>query len=182
MKLSAIYTVLCFLMYAGCEALLTGDFDGNFEEGGFLQTDTTYYQAEIQSGNRDVVRLDIPFTITNAKDEPIYMLGCGRAPAPLLQKNVGGEWVTAYSPVELMCLSPPFIIEPGETFYDTLRVHGALPGQNTEPTFDTKIKGVYRLVHTFYIDPDSFDDLNTRSKNLLPESLRISNTFYVEKK
>lgn len=182
MKLSAFYTALCFTILVSCDPMTTGEFTLDMQDGGFLQTDTTHYQAELQTGSLQVVTFDIPFTITNAKDEPIYMVGCKQAPAPDLQKNVNGEWVTAYSPIHLMCLSPPFIVEPFETFHDTLRVYGALPGQNTAPTFDTDIDGTYRLVQNLHTDPDSFDDLEKKSENLLPEALRISNNFVVRRK
>ena len=108
-------------------------------------------------------------TYTNPTDRTVYMTGCKGPSKPTLQKQEGRDWVPAYSPVELMCLGPPTVIEPGESYRDTLHVSGYLPGQNVAPTFKTEVEGTYRLVRAVFSDPDG--------KQPLPDSLRISNLF-----
>jgi hypothetical protein len=64
-----------------------------------------------------------------------------------LEKNVGGRWVTAYSPVYLACLSKPdFMIPSGEKFHGVLQFTAYEPGHNTAPELNVdSIDGIYRL-------------------------------------
>lgn len=178
-RLNLFITVcLYFLVLVSCNAIPTDNFSA--VEGGLLQTDSEIYKAEIFQNGRDGVRFDIPYTVTNTTGEAVYMIGCKRPAAPVLQKKSGEEWVTAYSPIEQLCLSPPFILEPGEQHRDTLQVYGVFPGQNAAPEFLTDVEGKYRLEKRIYSDPETFENSEDWSENLLSRDLRISNTFQVK--
>lgn len=177
-----ISACLHLLVLTSCTAISTYDPSFSAEKGGLLQTDSEIYEAEIVQNGKHGVRFDIPYTVTNTTGEAIYMIGCMRPAAPVLQKRSGEAWVTAYSPVELLCLSPPFILEPGEQHQDTLKVYGVFPGQSTYPEFLTDVEGEYRLEKRIYSNPETFENSGEWNENMLNRDLRISNTFQVLKK
>ncbi len=180
-----IFACLFYLILASCAELSTKEMDLSFttEEGrGMLQTDAELYQAELFQNGRQGMRFDIPYTVTNTTEIAVYMIGCRQPSAPVLQKRDGEEWVTAFSAVEQHCLSPPFILEPGEQRRDTLQVYGFFPGQNIYPEFLTDVEGTYRLKKRIYSDPDTFENSGEWSNHKLDPELRISNTFQVKKK
>jgi hypothetical protein len=180
-----ISACLFYLILASCAELSTKEMDLSFtteDGGGILHTDTELYQAEIFHNGRQGIRFDIPYTVTNTTEIAVYMIGCRHPAAPVLQKRSGEEWVAAYSPVEQLCLSPPFIVEPGEQHRDTLQVYGFFPGQNIYPEFLTDVEGTYRLKKRIYSDPDTFEDSEEWSNHKLAPELRISNIFRVIKK
>lgn len=138
-----------------------------------LRTDQTAYEAELVTESRARVVVDVPYTLANTTAAPIYLIGCKRPPAPVLQRRVEGEWETAYAPVELGCLSPPWTVEPDAVRHDTLRMEAHLPGQNIAPTFEVdEIEGVYRLVQSIYHDVEG--------EELLPLRQCVSNSFTLE--
>ena len=178
-----ISACLFSLMLASCAEISTKEMDLSFtteEGGGILQTDAELYQAELFQNGRPGIRFDIPYKVTNTTEVAVYMIGCRQPSAPVLQKRSGEEWVTAYSPVEQLCLSPPFIVEPGDQRRDTLQVYGFFPGQNIFPEFQTDIDGTYRLKKRIYSDPDTFEDSGEWNNHKLDPELRISNTFRVK--
>ena len=171
-----------FLLLASCTEMSTHNLSITAEDGGLLQTDSEAYGAEVFQNPWHGVRFDIPYTITNSTDEVVYMIGCKRPAAPVLQKRVNGEWASAYSAVEQLCLSPPFIVKPGGLHQDTLRVYGIFPGQNAFPQFLTEVEGEYRLKKNIYSNPETFKHSEKWSEQLLPDELRISNSFFVKEK
>ncbi|MCC5905127.1 MAG: hypothetical protein JJU13_02895 [Balneolaceae bacterium] len=177
-----ISACLLSLILASCTAITTEDLSFTADEGGMLHTDAEIYEAEIFQDDRQGVRFNIPYTVTNTSEKAVYMIGCRQPSAPVLQKSTGEEWVSAFSPVEQLCLSPPFILEPGEQRGDTLQVYGFFPGQNTYPEFLTDIEGTYRLKKRIYSDPKTFDDPGGWNNHILDQDLRISNTFQVIEK
>jgi hypothetical protein len=184
-RFSLFTTAFLFsLILVSCNAISTEDTGLSFtkeEGGGMLHTDADLYQAEIFHNGRQGIRFDIPYTVTNTTEKAVYMIGCRQPSAPVLQKRTGDEWVAAYSPVEQLCLSPPFILEPGEQRRDTLQVYGFFPGQNIYPEFLTDVEGTYRLKKRIYSDPDTFENSGEWSDHKLDRELRISNTFRVIK-
>ncbi len=170
------------LVLFSCTEISTNDFQFSMKEGGMLQTDTEVFQAEVFQKPWHGVRFDIPYTITNTTDEAVYMIGCKQPMAPVLQKRTNGEWVSAYNSVEQGCLSPPFIVKAGGQWQDTLRGYGIFPGQNAFPEFHTDVEGEYRLKKKIYSNPDTFKDSENWNEQLLPDELRISNSFYVKEK
>lgn len=161
------------LLFPAC-SLLTFDSDNDAFRGFALQTDQFSYEAELKQDAYPHVEVSIPMTYTNVTDQTVYLLGCYHPSRPVLMKQEEEQWVTAYAAIELMCLSPPWVIRPREVFRDTLHVYGILPGHNAGPTFDTEIDGTYRLERTVYMDPEG--------NKLLPDSLRISNLFTLRQK
>lgn len=140
-----------------------------------IRTDQLIYHAEIIHNPQPAVQLTIETEYTNTTDNTVYFIGCNQPSAPQLQKYRDGKWVTVYSPIENLCLSPPWEIAPGETYRDTYQVYGYLPGYNAAPTFDAPIPGRYRLVREIY---QQLSDSLTESE-LLPFSERVSNEFTI---
>lgn len=164
-----------------CDIVKSNDDLPSDMADGLIKVDISQAVAVIKKDPYTKVVFNVPFEIKNRMSTEIYMVGCMQAPPPVLQKYVLGKWVDVYQPVILDCLSPPFIIEPGETFRDILRVEGYAPGQNTYPVFEADIDGTYRLVQKLYINLDKFDSGNMED-GLLPIEERISNTFTVKRK
>lgn len=169
---------LCAAALLSACSLLPADEPGDSAPTSLVVTDRAKYDARLVMSGLDRVVFEIPFEIRNTTDGPLYRVGCHRPPGPVLEKSVGGEWVTAYATGELSCLSPPFVIAAGEISRDTLRVDGHLPGQNASPTFDTEIEGMYRLNLGLYMSLT--DEPVPLGKNLVPLGERVSNTFEVE--
>ena len=160
--------ILIGVLLSGCEVLSSDEEELPAYP---IQTDRTRYEARPQnSGRYSGVEVTIPMQFTNVTADAVYFVGCRKPPAPLLQKWQEGEWVTAWDAVELLCLSPPWVIAPGATFHDTLRVSGYWPGQNAAPVFRTEVPGRYRLIRKVHTEPDPLAPL-------VPEEARISNEF-----
>ncbi len=164
----------CLLIGAACSRLVDSDSPAD-EAGGLLKTDRATYKATLVTDEPAHVAVDIPYALTNATQDTLYLIGCHRPPQPVLQKYADGSWTTVYAPVELMCLSPPWPVAPGAVRLDTLRVRGFLPGQNAGPVFEAaEVEGTYRLVRPVYRDPAGAE--------LLPEAQRVSNSFALRAK
>lgn len=124
--------------------------------------------------------VDIPFAFTNPTADTVYVAGCHPSPdraqlAIRLERQEGGAWAAAWSPILAMCLSPPRHILPGASYTDTLRVIGGKPGENIMPVFHVDpIAGVYRLVwenlYRTYEHEPPFGERLTREQ-------RLSNRF-----
>lgn len=163
-----IAMLLLTVVGGACSALEVDEAD---LRGAVFQTDQTHYEAVFRTDWRPRITFAIPTSFTNEMDTDVYLLGCKVPSPPELIRQEGGDWVIAYAPVVQLCLSPPWRLQPGETFRDTLWVEGFLPGYNAAPTFNTEVDGTYRLVRRVYLDPDG--------KTVLPAALRTSNTFQV---
>ena len=165
--MTRICSVVCALLFiTGCYSYLvdSGDLSP-------IQTDRVRYEATpLRSGKLEGVEVSIPMTFTNVTAGTVYFVGCHRPPAPVLQKRVEGEWVNVWGAVELLCLSPPWPITPGEKFRDTLHVQGFWPGQNIAPEFTSDVPGTYRLLRAVHSGPDPLAPL-------IPEESRVSNEF-----
>ena len=166
---------LCTVVLSACSLASHDEPDAS---ASLIETDQARYDARLVTGGYEGVAFDVPFEIRNTTGGPLYRIGCRTAPAPSLQKWVGGRWVTAYVPYDNLCLSPPFEIAPGGVAQDTLRVAGAFPGQDFRPEFRTEVAGTYRL----YVELFSSltDDRSPLGKDLAPMGARVSNTFEVE--
>ncbi len=119
---------------------------------------------------------EIAFAYTNRTGETVSLINCRGNVPPSLEKREGDGWVTAWTPVTLMCLSPPVVIEPDATFTDTLRIVAGRPSGDVRPRFQVaEVEGTYRLVwhwavHDYDPDRQGFGDP-------LPLEERISNSF-----
>jgi hypothetical protein len=139
-----------------------------------LQTDRLVYQLQRDSGGH--VRVEIPFTYHNTTGETVYLVNCRGAVPPSLEKWQAGQWVVAWTPVLLMCLSHPIVIESDVVYSDTLRVSAARQGSNEYPQFEVPdLEGTYRLVWPMPVHEYDFD--NPPSGRPLPLESRISNNF-----
>jgi hypothetical protein len=136
-----------------------------------LQTSDLTYQ--LRDDGRGGLTTGIPFTYHNDTGRTVYLVNCGGDVPPSLEKWVDSRWVAAWSPILLMCLSPPIVIAPGDDFEYTLAVYAARHGSNAFPQFEVaEPQGTYRLVwhaprHDYYSDAPS----------PLPLDDRVSNTF-----
>jgi hypothetical protein len=109
-----------------------------------LATDSREYAVRFETG---MYRATIGYTYTNRSGDAVSATHCHTPPPPVLEKKVGEEWVRAYSPVQLMCLSiPHFRIAAGATYRGTLDFAAAPPGRNMAPVLEVEsIPGTYRL-------------------------------------
>jgi L,D-peptidoglycan transpeptidase YkuD (ErfK/YbiS/YcfS/YnhG family) len=97
----------------------------------------------------------IPFVYVNTTSSPVSKRGCG-TPHPKLEKKAGNLWVSAYSPVELMCLTvPDFSIPSGRHYADVLRVFAREPGHNSVTEWNGSVDGTYRLRWDFVEGTDA---------------------------
>ncbi len=109
-----------------------------------MRTDSTEIGVRV---SQDEYLAKIDFAMINDTGQPISRGGCTGPAGPSLEKQVGSEWVYAYSGMELMCRRiPDFSIENGASYRGTLYV-GAFPkAHNPGPRFEvTPVDGVYRL-------------------------------------
>jgi hypothetical protein len=142
-------------------------------DGPPIRTDQPAYRLEDTGIGLET---QIPFTFRNRTGGPVYIPNCGGNAPPMLQKLEDGQWVNAWAPVVLLCLSPPIVITPGTTYADTLRVFGGHPGNNMYPKFDVPhVPGTYRLLWPSVLT--SYDDRRNPFGDSLPVDERISNPF-----
>src|ERR1041384_2280047 len=66
--------------------------------------------------------VNIPYQYVNNTSSPVANPGCRPPIPPGLQWWTGKEWADAYERTFLLCSSPPFVIGPGASFTDTLRL------------------------------------------------------------
>lgn len=119
-----------------------------------LRTDST--EIGVRS-NEIGYNAKIGFIYANTTDGPVAKAGCGFPPFPELQKKVGGQWVPAYYPVYLLCLTKPdFSLASGSSYRGVLDFFAAKPGQNWAPVLRVdSIDGVYRLEWDFVQGTDT---------------------------
>lgn len=138
-----ITIALATTLLAGCERLPL-ETAGATLEGPPLETGASTYTL---ASSDQLLMGEIDFRFTNRSERTISLLNCLGGWALALEKQVGGEWVRAWSGVRLGCLSPPIEIGAGEAREDTLRVFAGQRGTNTYPQFAVEeIEGTYRLV------------------------------------
>jgi hypothetical protein len=140
-----------------------------------IKTDKLEYKAIRTNDSKPAIELTIDTEYTNTTGKSVYLVGCQEPDAPTLQKYENGRWVTAYETVENQCLSKPVEIKNNQTFQDTFKVRGYIPGNNIVPTFDVPVPGKYRLVREIY---SKWSDQPYTSQ-LLPINQRVSNEFTI---
>lgn len=153
----------------GCGAVTAPDYEGDAP----LQTDRLAYQ--LQRDGDDNLRVEIPFTYHNRTGKTVYLLNCHADVSPSLQKWQGGEWVIAWSPILLLCLSQPIEVESDAVYEYTLHVFAAPRGSTTFPQFEVpEIDGTYRLV--WHAPVHDYDHDSPSGTPLTLEN-RVSNNF-----
>ncbi len=154
---------------AGCADLVAPTRDTRAP----VQTDTTSYLLV-----RDWVgwKTDIRVTWRNLSADTLYLVNCNGGTGLKLQKETGSSWSTFWTPVMLLCLSPPLRIAPGAIFADTVHIWGAEPGHNAAPEFPSRqVEGVFRLVWTEVVY--HYTDRGSNFGDAVPLEFRYSNSF-----
>ena len=132
--------------------------------------------------DQGVYRVDIPFRYVNRTAAVLANPGCHPPMAPQLEWWTGETWKEAYQNISLACLSPPFLIEAGGTFSDTLRmlvfrdsvsssVHGQMPYW-----LGPRVAADYRILWTVC----DYRDLGGSDANCEPARLERSAPFRME--
>lgn len=127
-----------------------------------LRTDSAEFGVRLADS---VYMAKIGFVYVNTTGGVVSKAGCGRPPDPLVEKRVAGEWIPAYNPVYLACLTKPdFRLESGATFRDVIEFRAYERGGNTWPKLLVdSIDGIYRLRWDFV---EGFDATDTTARRV----------------
>jgi hypothetical protein len=122
------------------------------------------------------LQVQIPFVFTNRTGGTVYVVNCNGATSLELQRWQNGAWVTVWTPVLAMCLSPPITIARGAEHRSGVHVWAGDRGSNTYPQFTMdEIAGEYRIRWGgVYSD---YDSNRYPFGTEVPEAQRVSNTF-----
>lgn len=108
----------------------------------WLTTDRARYEV---GGMPNSAVFDATVQYTNYGSTPRYFTGCGAPSEMVLQKLMGGLWVTVYGNIVAGCEGAPLVVQPGATHSFVFRIHGAVAGLY-EPRFDVdEVPGTYRV-------------------------------------
>ncbi len=165
-----IVCLLLLLLLQACEIFGSSDDPAANAQQFAIETQQTVYQAVALEEDDRFFSFEIVATFTNLTHAPVYFVGCLPPQQPLLDIKEGNEWKPVYQPIQLLCLSEPLRLVPGDTL-SLPHVYGACyPDNNCGPTFDGPVTGTYRLRQfDAYYDPEG-------TKPVEIESL-VSNTF-----
>ena len=142
-----------------------------------LVTDGTSFQLGRWTGRGHVwYTTRIPYSFANRTGSKVYLPNCNGGFSVRLEMQEAGEWVHMWSPILLLCLSPPIVIEPGEVYETTLHVTGCLVGNCLPrlvlpPTESTPIRIVWSGALS------SYDSRASPFGELIPLEERVSNSF-----
>ena len=168
----SIYIVIFVLLFA-CDSQ---DLELERDTAPWIQTEALLYQLE-----REGIGLsaEIGYTFENKTGAQVFLTNCRGAFNLTLEREENGVWKPIWYPFLLACLSPPIVIEAGETFNTQLHLWGALPGNNTGPEFIEDVtSGFYRLVWTSAFV--SYQEDRYPAGEELELMHRVSNRFYLE--
>jgi hypothetical protein len=136
-----------------------------------FQTDSASYTLGM---NSDGYTGTIGVTYTNKTTLTASFENCGGSTDYQLQKLTNGEWKSVWSPINLLCLSAPILVPPGQQHQTKIVIFGGFPGTNTGPTFSiTDISGTYRAMWT---EVTAVQNASS-SGAPLPIEHRVSNEF-----
>lgn len=136
-----------------------------------IQTDSQLVHMRYRA---PVFETIVPMHITmyNPRVDSSYIENCGGATGVVLEKQVTGQWIVAWSPTNDACSSPRIIIPPNGHYETPFAIFGAARSSNVAPKFAVDdIPGVYRLVWTQIYD--------SRTGALVPVEQRRSNAFAI---
>jgi hypothetical protein len=123
-------------------------------------------------------RSPIRVTIFNPRPDTSFIVNCRGGTGVSLEKQVGSQWVGAWSNVVLACLSPAIVIPPNGRYETSIALNGGSMGTNVAPRFSVSdIPGVYRLVWSDIVDSFAADG-STFGKPIAVE-YRRSNPFAI---
>lgn len=151
--------LVCTLAACGTDPLGSSIVDGG------VATDSTSYHVLTTDSHHEVT---IGVSFRNPTFNEVLIPTCHSPYPPVVEKLGLNGWVTAYSPIVLLCIGPPVRIGPGAEYRMSYHVIGArLP--NSLPRFEVdEIAGTYRL---------NWHALHTRSGGTLPSAYRTSSPF-----
>lgn len=139
--------------------------------GAPITTDSAVYHLR---SSADGYAGTIGVTYTNRTGGTVNIPACHSPHPPLLEKWVAGEWVVAYDPPVLMCITPPVVIQAGSSYSYTYRIVAGRTGSNSYPQFEVdEIPGTYRLRWRALLSAGSGEP------QPLPEEVTISETFEI---
>jgi hypothetical protein len=171
-------SVLLLLLLPVLGACSTHDVAGpasllNIRNGNGLTTDAASYELREENGG---LAFDLTITLRNATRQPIHIVNCHGILTPTLEKLVDDAWVTYWTGVTPLCLSPPIVVGRGESYTRELRLWGALPGRNEAPAWaGGDVPGTYRLVlHGLVFN---YDEARQGFGEPVPVEYRTSNLF-----
>jgi len=108
----------------------------------WLTTDRTRYEV---GGLPNSAVFDATVQYTNHGLTPRYFRACGGPYEIVLQKLMGGLWVTVYGNIVVGCEGSPLVVKPGATHSFAFGIHGAVAALY-EPRFDVdEVPGTYRV-------------------------------------
>lgn len=170
------------LAFAALLTLTTACGDAIVEPGlsdtaALFQTDSTSYTfvtSAVATQGR------ISTTLTNRTGRAMYFVNCNGGTSLSIQRLDGAQWKHFWSPVQLLCLSPPIVVQNGSTQAFDIRVFAGSAGSNVFPKFERPlVTGVYRVMWN-----DAYFNYQDRQNGVpwsdpVPEALRVSNSFVI---
>jgi len=140
-----------------------------------IQTDSPIYTVEETGG---LARVTIRIAYHNTSDQPVFLPSCQGPHPPRLQKQVGDEWVMAYSPNVLACQGTPLTIAAGESYNYVFEVVAGMPGTNYSPRFNVpEVPGTYRVVWEIFHGAVGNETTPVITRDPLPLQQEYSNAF-----
>ena len=115
-------------------------------------------------------------TLTNRSGRAMYFVNCSGRTSLSIQRLDGAQWTHFWSPVQLLCLSAPIIVQNGGMQAFDIRVFAGNAGSNVFPKFERPlVTGVYRAIW----NEAYFNYQDRQWSDPVPESLRVSNRFVI---
>ena len=174
----AIASAAKWLVAAGCLGATISCGDPTSVETPLIRTAHASYDLDVSARGSLVGSVDYVFT--NDTGMTVYIVNCQGRFDLLLERWIGGAWVTAWSPFNPQCLSAPIVIEPGTTFQDTVSIVSGCPALVYTPELDcSSPDGTYRIL---WVDalPSYQDHLPFGPQIPLP--YRVSNSFELRRR
>jgi hypothetical protein len=138
----------------------------------WLQTDRAEYVLREEG---QVLAVDFELVYENRLDQAVAVPTCHSPMRPIVERRVGGEWVHAWSPVELMCITSPLVIPAGGSYRFRYPVRLGMWDLESWPrSSEGGINGTHRLVW-FVGAHDRRADNGLGAP--LPLEYRVSNEF-----
>ena len=161
-------------VWLALSALVGCDSPTASEENLNLHTGRSSYAVE-SGGIGKYIVVDLRYT--NTLSEPVHIGHCGGFPARL-DKRAGGKWIVVGGTGSLDCAGTTRIVNPGTSIAQTVQFDGAPRGSNIFPQFNIDdLAGTYRIV-LMEVMVDRHENPFSNG-SLIPERLRVSNTFQV---
>jgi hypothetical protein len=134
-----------FLLLLGCNAI-TGLWNDRDVTASFQTHHSEYRWEEVSVGDAAGLKVNIPFTYTNQRDDTIYIANCeGRTPKRL-EMMYQGRWRNVFSPIVGACDDPAITIPPRQTYTVTIVLLGLYPSHGIYPQFETtELDGLFRI-------------------------------------